>query len=87
MTNELVEKYACALKDEQEAFNVYKHIAKWDPDNKATILQIMSEEVRHYEIVHKILFAKINTPIELAYSKTSEMILSEMKECLAEMKK
>lgn len=92
MTNELIEKYVDALMDEQEAFNDYKAILQheMDTETRTTIIGIASDEVRHYELIHKIIFKdmpKTLSVIEHSFMNISAQKLKEMKECLMELKR
>lgn len=63
MHNDLLKKYVEILEDEEEAFWMYKHIYKAEPEkvHQTTVLGIMEEEYNHYSKVAAILFQPLES--------------------------
>lgn len=88
MTTEMMKKYTEALFEEEEAFWLYKHIAIQETgSNKVKIMDIMEDELKHYETVHNIIFEmKDTSPIAEAFKDMVVDNLMKMKACMEKLK-
>jgi hypothetical protein len=92
MTNDLLNKYVEALDEEEEAFWLYKHIFKEEPEkvHQVTILGIMEEEYNHFCKLVTILFPTTGeqhwTPMELAFHHVVHEKREAMRACLDKLK-
>lgn len=92
MDHELLTKYVDTLEDEEEAFWMYKHLFKAEPDktHQATILHIMEEELDHYGKLAMVIFPashdKTWSPMEAAFKDVVCHTKEAMRECLEKLK-
>jgi hypothetical protein len=92
MHNDLLKKHVEILEDEEEAFWMYKHIYKAEPEkvHQTTVLGIMEEEYNHYSKVATILFPTTGehhwSPMEVAFKDIVCHKKEQMKSCLDKLK-